>query len=327
MWVIFLPYYLLDPDFGIQDEDGKQDIPLHKFQDDFTFEDLRALDIPEEIDIFFHSFPFTPSGLSPGGARRALESSLPPLERADALCRIFVENLSWMFKIVSLDYLTKELLPAIYIYPTTKPSRDDFYGVHDLALFLIVLSVGALVDPTQQPYNLEAQRYYVMAQAAAGMLSILESNSLSTVKFLHLLSVYNGMSGKESNLSNTYGLLNLAGVMAYRVRIRRITTPHILMELSLCYRLAFVCGISAVLIVVLTPYLDIDPSHWNLDEKTAYERRAYFWNLMIADLWQVCRSRRHSLTQNKKQKKRFLPRFIFVEPRNWTPSSSRKHIG
>ena len=135
-----------------------------------------------------------------------------------------MENLSWMFQIVSLNYLTKELLPSIYIYPTTRRSRNDFYGVHDLALLYIVLAVGALVYLNLQPYNIEAKRYYVMGRAAAGMLSIMEANSLSTVRFLHLLSIYNGMSGKESKLSNTYALLNLASVMAQRVRSHRITT-------------------------------------------------------------------------------------------------------
>lgn len=36
-------------------------------------------------------------------------------------------------------------------------------------------------------------------------------------KVLHLMSVYNGMSGKESNLEQSYILLDLAGQVALRV--------------------------------------------------------------------------------------------------------------
>lgn len=32
------------------------------------------------------------------------------------------------------------------------------------------------------------------------------------------MSIYNGMSGKESNLEQSYALLNLAGQVALRVR-------------------------------------------------------------------------------------------------------------
>jgi len=34
---------------------------------------------------------------------------------------------------------------------------------------------------------------------------------------LHLMSIYNGMSGKESNLEQSYVLLDLAGQVALRV--------------------------------------------------------------------------------------------------------------
>ena len=48
--------------------------------------------------------------------------------------------------------------------------------------------------------------------------------------------------------------------------------------------------VSNNIVILIFLIVDIDPSHWNLDEKTAYERRVYFWNLIQADLWQVSRS-------------------------------------
>ncbi|KAI0795508.1 hypothetical protein C8Q75DRAFT_454329 [Abortiporus biennis] len=234
----------------LQQETTPKEI-LPALQEDIFPLDLRSLGIPQQLDLFFHSFPFAPRAVPSGPAREIIEQMLPPWNRAEELCVLFMEHLSWMFQIVSLNYLTKELLPTIYFsHLTTRRPRPQCYSAHDLALLLIVLAVGALVDLNQEPYNVEAQKYYALARAATCLDSILESGSLATVKLLHLLSIYNGMSGKESALSNTYALLNIAGVLAQRIG------------------------------------LHVDPSTWGLDEKTAYERRAYYWNLLQADLWQ-----------------------------------------
>lgn len=184
---------------------------------------MRALGIPEEADLFYFAFPFTPIGVPREPARIALDSALPPYDRALALCRTVPDNLSWMFQIVSLRYLTTELIPCIYGSP--RAGRKADYGAHDLALMLITMAVGALVDLSQPPYNAEALRYYIMARAAAGLEPLMERGSLATVRFLHLLSIYNGLCGKESSLPNTYALLNIAGIMAQRVSyFRRLSS-------------------------------------------------------------------------------------------------------
>ncbi|CAL1709670.1 unnamed protein product [Somion occarium] len=236
-------------------------------KENITSADLRALGIPEEADLFYFAFPFTPIGAPRSPARVALDAALPPYARAMTLSRTLLENLSWMFQIVTLRYLTNELIPGIYGYPVT--GRKSGYGAHDLALLLIVMAVGALVDMTQAPYNAEALRYYVMARAAAGLESMMEKNSLNTVRFLHLLSIYNGLCGKESSLPNTYALLNIAGIMAQRIG------------------------------------LHIDPSHWNMDEKTSYDRRAYFWNLLQGDSWQSLGTGRPPSLANSSDRCRF----------------------
>lgn len=33
--------------------------------------------------------------------------------------------------------------------------------------------------------------------------------------------------------------------------------------------------------------VDIDPSHWKLSSKDAYDRRIYFWTLLQGELWQA----------------------------------------
>lgn len=133
-----------------------------------------------------------------------------------------------MFHIVSRQQLVHELIPTVY-----KQTRVS-YGPHELALMLIVLGIGALVDLELDPYNLEAQHYYRLARAAVSLQPVLGQQSIVTVKVrraccnhpfpnvfllkvIHLMSIYNGMSGKESNLEQSYILLDLACQVALRV--------------------------------------------------------------------------------------------------------------
>jgi hypothetical protein len=104
-----------------------------------------------------------------------IETFLPSVERARNLCDMFLEHLSWMFHIVSRQQLLNELIPAIY-------NKEALSGPHDLALMLIVLGIGCLVDLDLPPYNLEAQHYYRLARAAVTLQSVLGEQSVVTIK-------------------------------------------------------------------------------------------------------------------------------------------------
>ncbi|KAJ7594047.1 hypothetical protein C8J56DRAFT_426624 [Mycena floridula] len=200
--------------------------------------------LPAEINQFSRAFPFVPFNVPSTSVQTSIESFLPPISRAITLCDTFLEHLSWMFHIVSRKQIVDELIPVVY------KTRHASYGPHDLALLLVVLGIGALVDLNLEPYNLEAQHYYQLARAALGLQPVLAERSVVTIKVLHLMSIYNGMSGKESNLEHSYALLTLAAQVALKIGFH------------------------------------IDPSMWGLSGKEAYERRTYFWNLLQACLWQ-----------------------------------------
>ncbi|KAK7042430.1 putative transcriptional regulatory protein C1F7.11c [Favolaschia claudopus] len=211
---------------------------------------LRELDpsyLPPELLQFCTSFPFPPPGI-PRTAfpaiQETIETFLPPLERAIILCETFLEHLSWMFHIVSRRQLIDELIPVIY------KQKQARYGPHELAVLLITLGIGALVDLNLHPYNFEAQHYYRLALAAVGLQSVMTEPSVVTIKTLHLMSIYNGLSGKESNMEASYGFLDMASQVALRTG------------------------------------LHVDPSMWRFEGQEAYERRIYFWNLLVAVLWQ-----------------------------------------
>ncbi|KAJ3711658.1 hypothetical protein DFJ43DRAFT_1107326 [Lentinula guzmanii] len=198
--------------------------------------------LPPEIIKFTHAFPFTPRNIPIASTQRSIESFLPPIERAIALCDTFLENLSWMFHIVSRQLLISELIPAIY-------QGSALYGPHDLALLFSVLAIGVLVDLSVEPYHLESQHFYQLAQAALVLQSVMTESSVVTIKVLHLMSIYNGLSGHESNLERSYALINLASKVATQIGFH------------------------------------IDPSSWKFKGREAYDRRVYWWNLLAGILW------------------------------------------
>ncbi|KAI0826144.1 hypothetical protein BC629DRAFT_1690247 [Irpex lacteus] len=223
--------------------------------------DLRALGLPKEIDSFFYAFPLAPMATPTTPMRQIIESYLPTWDRAESLGRTMLDSMSWMISVVSLRQFTHELMPYVYFNKGgtgNAPDRSPYRGPHGLALFLSVLAIGSLADPSLPPYNADAQRYYVLAVVALGLDPILERHSLSTVKTLHLLSIYSGMSGTEANMANSYALLNLACKVAQWIG------------------------------------LHVDPTHWDMRDEDVYDRRCCYWGLLQGDLWQSIYSGRPS---------------------------------
>ena len=141
-----------------------------------VLQDLDLSYLPPEINQCYQSFPFTPPNVIAAPIQEMIESFLPGMERAIALCDNFLEQLSWMFHIVSRQLCVNELIPMIY-KQNAKP-----YGPHDLALLLIVLGIGCLVDLDLPPFNLEAQHYYRLARATLALQPVLAEQSVVTIK-------------------------------------------------------------------------------------------------------------------------------------------------
>ncbi|KAG2366345.1 hypothetical protein BDR07DRAFT_1449403 [Suillus spraguei] len=177
---------------------------------------------PQEIEVDYllphiskldQAFPFTPPGLAKEQIRETIKSYLPNIQRAVSLCETFLKSLSWIFRIVSRQQIVDHLIPLIY-RPGLKPLERPCYSPHDLALLFSVLAVGALVDPALPQYNAEARHYHRLARAALCLQSVFLERSMATLQALHLMSVYYGMSGIESNAELCYSFLNLAAQAA-----------------------------------------------------------------------------------------------------------------
>lgn len=206
-----------------------------------------------DLSLFSHSFPFTPLGLPPD-VQRLVTTHLPPLPAARYLCRTYFDQVSWLFRGVTRAQLMDDMLPAIYgvernDHADTGPevegrngTVEDYSGPHDLALLFMVFAIGALVMPeepgaldglaellpnqaasksTAQTRNALGEHYHQVARAAIALQPVLEKPSIVTIQTLHLMSIYNAMSGSdlksETSMEVTWSLITLAGHLSMTV--------------------------------------------------------------------------------------------------------------
>ncbi|CAL1714453.1 unnamed protein product [Somion occarium] len=220
-----------------------------------SFRDSMSPPVNPDLSRFSAAFPFTPMG-PVNAVMELIESHLPSWERACHLCESYLQNAAWLFRGVSQQQLQLEMLPSIYHRPIPEEAAQvDYSGPHDFALLYLIFALGAVMDLKQDPYNSEGEHYHQLARAALVLQPILEKPSVVTIQALHLLSVYNGMSGNElgggeTSLETTWSLVAFAAQLSHSIGLHR------------------------------------DSARWGLPEALVNRRRLLFWNLFVADSWQ-----------------------------------------
>ena len=156
-----------------------------------------------------------------------IESHLPPYERAVHLCETYFDQVYWLFRGVTKEQLMDEMLVVVYRRPSASELEDE-YGPHDLALLFIIFAIGVLVEPelpghTSPKASSEAyaEHFHQISRAAITLQPVLEKPSIVTIQVLHLMSIYNGMSGSDVNsdtsMEMTWNLLTLAAHLSQTV--------------------------------------------------------------------------------------------------------------
>ncbi|KNZ78888.1 hypothetical protein J132_09134 [Termitomyces sp. J132] len=223
----------------------------------------------DTLALFSSSFPFTPIG-SPAGVQDFIASYLPSRSTAEGLVQTYLTQCSWIFHGVTKAQLD-EMIVALYDRAELRAqSREgeqeggdgegegDYSGPHDLALLFIIFAVGALVRPSGSNLdsttsnNALGEHFHQLSRAALALQPVLEKPSLVTIQTLHLLSIYNAMSGSdlksETSMEMTWSLITLAGHLSMTV--------------------------------------NRDSARWGLTPKMVQRRRILFWDLFVADVWQ-----------------------------------------
>ena len=170
-----------------------------------------------ELPYFSQAFPFTPMGQS-SDVQEFIESQLPPKKEALALCETYFEQVSWIFRGVTRLQVMDDMLPVLYKEQEATPG-EDYSGPHDLALLFVLMAIGSLVR--KKPSNSLGEHYHQISRAAISLQPVLEKPSIVTIQTLHLLSIYNAMSGSdlksETSMEMTWSLITLASHLSQTV--------------------------------------------------------------------------------------------------------------
>ncbi|KAK0236242.1 fungal-specific transcription factor domain-containing protein [Armillaria nabsnona] len=200
-----------------------------------------------DFSLFSQSFPFTPMGRSED-VQDMIRTHLPPWERAQSLGETYFEQVAWIFRGVTRQQLIDDMLPAIY----RKQPSEEFGGPHDLSLIFMIFAIGALVENEPSSESAHAEHYHQLSRAAISLQPVLEKPSIVTIQCLHLMSIYNAMSGSdttsEPSMEMTWSLITLAAHLSQTV--------------------------------------NRDSERWGLPAKMVQRRRILFWDLFVADVWQ-----------------------------------------
>ncbi|KAF5313331.1 hypothetical protein D9611_008642 [Ephemerocybe angulata] len=231
------------------------------------------------------NFPLASTMYRPGiDIEYIVSTYLPPWQEAVRLYQLYLEQAPWFFGAITRRQIEDELLPMWYkeaprptnpatpgglpanaASPTPStasnghgdrfaPSPSATKGnAHDLALLFMVYSYGSMTDMAMPPApdNPESEHYHQLAKACLTIEPILERPpSVATVQTLSLMSIYEGICGKENSIESTWALFGIATKLAQSIGLHR------------------------------------DCARWKLSPGEVQKRRALFWELFITDCWQ-----------------------------------------
>jgi len=176
---------------------------------------------------------------------------MPSFERAYSLAETYLENFSWVLRVVQRDQLFNELLPTQYrrLSHAQEDTNASVMTAHELALLLAVFATGSLADLTLPSFNDDAERYYQMALAALSVSPVLGSPTLAAIQTLALLAAYNAHSGRTFSLDLSGSFFSLAAHLGVSMGLHR------------------------------------DCEKWKVKSSVVERRRFIFWELFTADCW------------------------------------------
>ncbi|KAJ7744540.1 fungal-specific transcription factor domain-containing protein [Mycena maculata] len=208
-----------------------------------------------EIARLSNSFPFSAGG-PPGRALDLLFDYLPEQPRAWSLCETYMEQCAWQFRPIAREEIIDDFLTPIY--KSLREMRNwnsegEFthqISPHRIAVMFMLFALGALVDLTLEPHNVESERYYHASRASLALRSVFDSPEMATVQAILLMASFHNMGGRNYTMESSWSLMCLGSKLAQSLGLHR------------------------------------DSARWNMDPKTVNRRRSLFWELFSAEHFQ-----------------------------------------
>ncbi|KAJ6608115.1 hypothetical protein B0H10DRAFT_1955680 [Mycena sp. CBHHK59/15] len=103
--------------------------------------------------------------------------------------------------------MREELVELLTHFLTTLLSES--FQAHQIAVLYSVFALGALVDLTLLPYNVESEYYFDLGRAPLSLHSVFDRPSVPTVQALVLLFVYYSHGGPHFSMEGAWSIISL----------------------------------------------------------------------------------------------------------------------
>ncbi|KZP10721.1 hypothetical protein FIBSPDRAFT_937932, partial [Athelia psychrophila] len=127
-----------------------------------------------------------------------LLSCLPSKPHAWSLCETFLEQASWLFRLVQREDLIQDIVNPIYM---AKQERENPHCLvateispHKISVLYSVFALGDLAASRLPASNDEGDRYHQCARAALALRSIFDSPMVETVQAILVMTSYCSIS-------------------------------------------------------------------------------------------------------------------------------------
>ncbi|KAF5316353.1 hypothetical protein D9619_006856 [Psilocybe cf. subviscida] len=216
-------------------------------------------DLAQEVDKLADLFPFSTKIRPDPKGLELVKSSLPPRERAQELCKAYIEHASYFFRPIKAGEPLDLLLISIYGKQAGAPemSSEEFDRntaditsniPHSLATLYFVFALGSLLDLNLKPFNGEAEKYYDLGRASLSLRTVYDSPNMFSVKALGLMATYHSLAGRKYSRDSAWCVMSFAAKLAQSIGLHR------------------------------------DSARWRMDNKTVQRRRNLFWEVFSADV-------------------------------------------
>lgn len=176
--------------------------------------------VPSDIMELSHNFPIYDEISSPAdlSRRRRIREQLPPIGTANHYWEQARENALWQYNPHPNHIFWPNLLHHVY------ESELEFLCPRRLALLLMIMAVGCLVDLQRPSDPLEAERYHHLARASLCEFSVMEDTTVDAITCLFYMTWYLLVfSDQKKAAGYAWGLMGLTAKLAQSIGLHQDT--------------------------------------------------------------------------------------------------------
>ncbi|KZS94500.1 hypothetical protein SISNIDRAFT_453426 [Sistotremastrum niveocremeum HHB9708] len=180
-------------------------------------------ELPHDIATLGNRFPFAVAPTeTTANIREYIHMRLPPRDETTRLTNIYFERATWLHAPVS-RMRVGEIVSSIYSDQLGRGFAAT--PAHELAILLLVLAIGTLMDEEREaPYSSKADDYSMLARAALCLESIFESPTLRSVQALMLMAIYLFYADKAGPGDARWIITGIAVKLAQSLGLHREST-------------------------------------------------------------------------------------------------------